>query len=170
MELVANLVSAGSKVGPVGAAAGLAAGGVFSAILQGLLNKLKAQTPGAYTGEREIGANGEAPTWSGRDGYLRRVHRGESIIAADKVKKYRGAIEAIHDGRLEQWVESSTAVTNYVTHGPAISNTTAPRLNDSRIVGALAGVGSMAEQRKQTELLAAIAAGFGANRSKRYRA
>lgn len=170
VELVANLVSAGSKVGPVGAAAGLAAGGVFSAILQGLLNKLKAQTPGAYTGEREIGANGEAPTWSGRDGYLRRVHRGESIIAADKVKKYRGAIEAIHDGRLEQWVESSTAVTNYVTHGPAISNTTAPRLNDSRIVGALAGVGSMAEQRKQTELLAAIAAGFGANRSKRYRA
>lgn len=168
-------------------AAGLARGAVIAALIKAAFAAVRGLISGAYTGERNIGGNGEAPIWSGRDGYIRRVDKGEDIIAANRTRKYRPILDMVHNDTLDKWLKgrmpgygmggmdwvSSIAVANgYVersrsstSHHHYAGDTM--DFNDRRIVGALGVLSSGKEQRKQTEILRKMA--VTRNRNPRYR-
>ena len=96
---------------------------------------------GAYYGEEYVSGKEVFP--GEKDSYIRRVHKGERIVTAEKNQRYRAPLHAIHEGKFEQFIE-----TNYVL--PRISaylqSDTGKRTTDSvmlakyydaNIVGAL---------------------------------
>ena len=88
VKIQSFLAADGAKFGPVGVAAGLAQGAIFALLIKALFAGVKAAVLGAYTGEELVGSAGEKPIWSGRDGYLRRVHKNEGIVDAATNVKY----------------------------------------------------------------------------------
>jgi hypothetical protein len=113
-----------------------------------------------------VGQDGGTKVHSGRDGYLARVHKGEHIMPTSLTKKYMPYLEMMRGGNFDTWLASMRNVSAY-GNGERV---TAPGFNDRRLVGALGGVGSVGEQRKQTELLAMLNSRMGRRRNKRYRA
>lgn len=94
-------IAAGSPT-PENVATGGVSGIIKGAILAGLVKALfavaKAQIAGAYTGEERVG-RGERPIWSGRDGYLRRVHKNEGIVDAGTNMAFLPEINTMRKGR-----------------------------------------------------------------------
>lgn len=85
-----------AKAGAPGALVGLAAGAAIAAVVKGLFAIFKTQIAGAYEGEEYVGRN-ERPQLPGtRDRYLRRLHKGERVVTADKNREYRDELHAIH--------------------------------------------------------------------------
>jgi hypothetical protein len=147
--------------------AGIVTGLAAAAIIKAAFAALRSQISGAYEGERLIGAGGERPVWSGKDGFLRRVHKNEGIVDAKTNTKYLPYIDMMRDGSFGSWVQSLGATNSYNASTPSIR---VDPFNDRRLVGAMSGVGSLREQRKQTELLAMVAQGLNRGRNARYTA
>lgn len=102
-KIQAQLAGEGAFLGPAGVLAGLAQGAVFALLIKALFAGVKAAVQGAYTGEELVG-QGEKPLWSGRDGYLRRVHKNEGIVDAETNVKYLPFINAMRKGEFERFV------------------------------------------------------------------
>lgn len=176
---IANTAKGAEKGGVAGAIAGAAIGAAIAAILSGIFNALKGSISGAYEGERNIGANGESPIWSGKDGYLRRVHKGEDIVRAQMARKHRGPLDAIHDDKFDDWLQRELAFTmpdfevmpaiNTYLEGDTGQRMTAaislPRGWDRNSVEATNRVAS--EQKRTNKLLLAIAEDKKRERSSR---
>ena len=160
------------KAGAPGAIAGLAAGAVIAGVIKGLFGILKAQIAGAYTGEERVGV-GEKPIWSGKDGYLRRVHKNEGIVDASTnmeflpemrtMRKGRKAYEAmIHHDYIAPAIAAlghrdDAKVNDFVASdmGQRIaSSVMLAKFYDANIVSALTRNGKY--ERQNTELLAAL--------------
>jgi hypothetical protein len=115
---------------------------------------------GGIVGERGVGTKFS----NGRDGYLSRVHKGEMIVPAAETSRYMPYLEMMRGGKFEEWVagmQNATAQGGY-------KDIKVPGFNDRKLVGAMGSVGSLSEQRKQTELLASLNRRMGRRANKRY--
>jgi hypothetical protein len=158
----ANIVAKeiGTK-GFAGIATGALLAGLIAAAFAGLRSQVLApsSTPKFYDGG-VVGRDGGTKVHGGRDGYLARVHNGEYIMPTAKTGRYMPYLEAMRDGRFESMMDA---------HRSYRSTQTAPvTFSDRGIVGALGSVGSLSEQRKQTELLGMLAERMARKPSKRY--
>lgn len=120
---------------------------------------------GAFYDGGIVGQDGGTKVHSGRDGYLARVHKGEHIMPTKAAQKYMPYLEMMRGGQFDTWLASMRNVTAYGNG----ERTRVAGFNDKRLVGALGGVGSAGEQRKQTELLASLNHRLGRRGNKRYR-
>ena len=85
-----------------GGVLGIARGAVLAGLVKALFAVAKAAITGAYLGERYIGEKGDRPMWTGKDGYLRRVHKGERIVTAKDNEQYWEPLEAIRKGTFDK--------------------------------------------------------------------
>lgn len=109
-EVVLKQTAQGGATGGVpGAIAGQAQAAIITAILTGLFSALISSIGGAFKGEEFITGRPDIPGAT-RDAYLRRVHKGERIVTADKNRKYRDPLHAIHQGKFEQWKRDNMVV------------------------------------------------------------
>jgi hypothetical protein len=151
-------------------ATGITRAAILTALIKAATAGLKGLIAGAYTGERNIG-EGERPLWSGRDGFLRRVDKGEDIIASKRTRQYRGELDAIHQGRLREYIAQNYA---FMFHAAGASTSTTINrheggtisFSDKGIVGAIGS--SAMEERRQTAILAHIAKRMRTPQGKRY--
>ena len=147
-----------------GGTLGLAQAAVLAALIRGAFALLKSQLAGSFYDGGIVGKDGGTKVHSGRDGYLARVHKGEHIMPTATTNKYLPYLEAMRNGTFEDMLSTTAALNAYAA--PTVTAT--PSFNDRRIVGALGGVGSLSEQRKQTQLLGMLAERMARNPSKRY--
>ena len=159
-KIQAFLAGDGAKFGPIGVAAGLAQGAIFALLIKALFAGVKAAVLGAYTGEELVGANGEKPVWSGRDGYLRRVHKNEGIVDAATNVKYLPIINAMRGGNFEKYIEQQFAMRRANEYlgsddGRRMAISVMPaKFQDKNMVGEMKL--TRAEQKRTNELLAAL--------------
>ena len=85
-------------------------------------------------------------------------------MPTDKTNKYLPYLEAMRHGNFEDMIRTTAQLNSFSP--PSL--TQVPSFNDRRLVGAMGGVGSIEEQRKQTELLAALNRQLSQRPSKRY--
>jgi hypothetical protein len=149
-----------------GGAAGIIQFTALLAILRGVIALARSAVAGAFYDGGIVGKDGGTKYKNGKDGYLVRAHEGEHIMPTNTTRKYLPYLEAMRNGTFERMISTTAALNSFEPS----ATTTTTSFNDKRLVGALGGVGSVSEQRKQTELLAAIARGMSAGRSKRYHA
>lgn len=163
-----------------GGTLGLVQAALLTALIKGVMATLRASLAGAYEGEEYIKGK---PMWSGKDGHLRRVHTGERIVAADKNARHWDALDAIHKGRFQDYIDSvhiaplieamghrddaRIAALNDSDTGRRIAASVmmAP-FYDKNIIDALGR--STSEERRQSELLAIIARGLRPRSSRYY--
>jgi hypothetical protein len=148
-------------------ALGIARAAIIGALIKGALAALRSQLAGSFYEGGIVGRDGGTKVHGGRDGYIANVHKGEHIMPTDKTRKYLSHLEMMRDGSYDGWVRSLSAASNYTTSSPTIK---VDPYNDRRLVGAMSGVGSLREQRKQTELLAMVASGLRRGTNARYTA
>jgi hypothetical protein len=164
---------AGAALNPLVAAGGPAAIAAFAAptiaklkigagisIATILAQAISGAYEGGIVGEKGVGTKFS----SGRDGYLSRVHKGEMIVPAAETARYMPYLEMMRGGKFEEWVagmQNATAQGGY-------KDIKVPGFNDRKLVGAMGSVGSLSEQRKQTELLASLNRRMGRRGNKRY--
>lgn len=154
-------IAQGTATGPpgIGTAAGIVQGIAVSALIKGLFAAIKAQIAGAYYGEESIGGP-EAFPGESRDTYLRRVHKGERIVTAERNKQYAEPLHAIHTGDFDQFVEKTYVI-------PAInaylSSDTGQRMSTSVMLAKFYDKGIREEQRstrkaieEQTRVMSAL--------------
>lgn len=159
-KIQATLAGEGAVLGPAGVIAGLAQGAIFALLIKALFAGVKAAVLGAYTGEELVGANGEKPVWSGRDGYLRRVHKNEGIVDAQTNVKYLPVINAMRGGNFEKYVEQQYAMKRANEYlgsddGRRMAISVMPaKFQDKNMVGEMKL--TRAEQKRTNELLAAL--------------
>lgn len=159
-KIQATLAGEGAVLGPAGVIAGLAQGAIFALLIKALFAGVKAAIQGAYTGEELVGANGEKPIWSGRDGYLRRVHKNEGIVDAETNVKYLPVINAMRGGNFEKYVEQQYAMRRANEYlgsddGRRMAISVMPaKFQDKNMVGEMKL--TRAEQKRTNELLAAL--------------
>jgi hypothetical protein len=162
--LAQAVIAVGPVAGPLLAAPAIAKLKIGAAL--NIATILAQAIGGAYEGGI-VGQGGVGTKiHSGRDGYASMVHKGEHIMPTDMTKKYMPYLEMMRGGNFDTWLASMRNVSAYGNG----DRTAAPGFNDRRLVGALGGVGSVGEQRKQTELLAMLNSRMGRRRNKRYRA
>ena len=89
--------------------AGAAIGAAIAAIISGIFSALKSSIGGAYHGEENIGGVPDIRGVS-RDQYIRRVHKGERIITAEKNRKHNDVLHAIHGGKFDEWKKANLMV------------------------------------------------------------
>ena len=147
-----------------GGVAGIAQAAILSALIRGAFALLKSQLAGSFYEGGIVGKDGGTKVHSGRDGYLIRAHQGEHIMPTDKTNKYLPYLEAMRHGNFEDMIRTTAQLNSFSP--PSL--TQVPSFNDRRLVGAMGGVGSIEEQRKQTELLAALNRQLSQRPSKRY--
>jgi hypothetical protein len=162
--LAQAVIAVGPVAGPLLAAPAIAKLKIGAAL--NIATILAQAIGGAYEGGI-VGQGGVGTKiHSGRDGYASMVHKGEHIMPTDMTKKYMPYLEMMRGGNFDTWLASMRNVSAYGNG----DRTAAPGFNDRRLVGALGGVGSVGEQRKQTELLAMLNSRMGRRMNKRYRA
>lgn len=137
-------------------ASGVARAAIIAALIRAALGAARAGISGAFYDGGIVGRDGGTKMHSGRDGYLVRAHYGEAFINARATAKYMPYIDAMNNDTFEHLVAISKAT----------SATPIPSFSDRGIVGAIGG--SIAEERRQTELLATIAKGMRRGVNKRY--
>jgi len=118
--------------------------------------------------------------WSGRDGFLRRLDRGERVVRTKTNEAHYDALEAMEAGRFDEWV-----LANYMPSFEAIidddrmvryansdtgqrmaASITLPRMFDKGMVTASGAIRK--EQQRTNELLAQVVKNAGRGTSKRY--
>jgi hypothetical protein len=160
--LAQAVIAAGPIAGPILAAPTIAKLKIGAGI--NIATILAQAISGAYEGGI-VGENGVGTKFSnGRDGYLSRVHKGEMIVPAAETSRYMPYLEMMRGGKFEEWVagmQNATAQGGY-------KDIKVPGFNDRKLVGAMGSVGSLSEQRKQTELLASLNRRMGRRVNKRY--
>jgi hypothetical protein len=149
-----------------GGTLGLAQAAVLSALIKGAFALLKSQLAGSFYDGGIVGKDGGTKYKNGRDGYLVRAHEGEHIMPTAATRKYLPYLEAMRNGTFEKMLNTTAQLSAF---SPSTS-TAVPSFSDRRLVGALGTVGSLAEQRKQTALLAMVAQGLNRGRNARYTA
>lgn len=172
-EVVLKQTAQGGATGGVpGAIAGQAQAAIITAILTGLFSALVSSIGGAFKGEEMIGGKPDIPGAT-RDQYIRRVHKGERIVTADKNRKYYEPLQAIHEGKFERWKLENMMVMPEInryldgdTGQRMASSIMLAKYYDKNIVEALGS--SRKEQRKTNELLAEIAHQRNDRRSSRH--
>ncbi len=152
---------------------GLARGLVLAGIVKALFGVAKASIQGNYEGDPYVGGDGTRPNFKGRDGYLRRLDKGERVVRTKTNERHYDGLEAMERGTFDAWVDK-----NYII--PAIEglrinddakmlryrdtdigqrmaqSITLPRMFDRGIVGAMNG--TRKEQQQTNDLLAALVA------------
>jgi hypothetical protein len=128
--------------------------------------QILAQTIAGFYEGGIVGKDGGTKYKNGKDGYLIRAHEGEHIMPTATTRKYLPYLEAMRSGTFERMISTTAALNSIDLPTPQVTST----YSDKKLVGALGGVGSANEQRRQTELLAMIARGLNRGQSKRYRA
>ncbi len=172
-EVVLKQTAQGGATGGVpGAIAGQAQAAIITAILTGLFSALVSSIGGAFKGEEMIGGKPDIPGAT-RDAYIRRVHKGERIVTADKNRKYYEPLQAIHEGKFERWklehMMVMPEINRYLdgdTGQRMASSIMLAKYYDKNIVEALGS--SRKEQRRTNELLAEIAHQRNDRRSSRH--
>jgi hypothetical protein len=147
-------------------AAGVARALVIGALIKAAFSVLKSQLAGSFYDGGIVGKDGGTKYKNGRDGYLVRAHEGEHIMPTAATRKYLPYLEAMRNGTFEKMLSTTAQLSAF---SPSTS-TAVPSFSDRRLVGALGTVGSLAEQRKQTALLAMVAQGLNRGRNARYTA
>lgn len=141
------------------------------AIAAGLLNvaRIRSSIQGAYEGEEYVSGKQAFP---GKDGHLRRLHTGERVVTAKANKEHWDALDAMHRGRYDEYIESTyiapliaalahrddgrVAAFNDSDTGQRLAQSVMlAKFYDANIVGELKA--NRREARAQTELLAALA-------------
>lgn len=103
LQIIANSTAKGAETGGApGAAVGLIAGVVIGAIIKGLFTAVRSQVLANYKGDPYVEGT---PQWSGRDGYLRRLDKGERVVTAKANQEHWEPLQAIHEGRFDNWLE-----------------------------------------------------------------
>jgi hypothetical protein len=148
--------------------AGIAKAALIAALIKGAFGLLRSQLAGSFYEGGIVGRDGGTKMHSGRDGYIANVHKGEMIMPTDKTNRYLPYLEMMRDGKFEKFLNTTAQLNGY--SAKATTSTATPSFNDRRLVGALGGVGSLSEQRKQTALLAMVAQGLNRARNARYTA
>ena len=149
-----------------GGTLGIAKAAILTALIKAALAAVRGAISGAYEGGI-VGENGVGTKFSnGRDGYLSRVHKGEMIVPAAETKKYMPYLDMMRGGNFEEYIQGLRSSVSFSGGRESAGQS----FNDKRLVGALGTVGSLNEQRKQTELLASLNARMGRGINKRYRA
>jgi hypothetical protein len=160
--LAQAVIAAGPIAGPILAAPTIAKLKIGAGI--NIATILAQAISGAYEGGI-VGEKGVGTKFSnGRDGYLLRVHKKEHIMPAEESQRYMPYLEMMRGGKFEEWVagmQNATAQGGY-------KDIKVPGFNDRKLVGAMGSVGSLSEQRKQTELLASLNRRMGRRANKRY--
>lgn len=149
-----------------GGTLGIAKAAILTALIKAALAAVRGAISGAYEGGI-VGENGVGTKFSnGRDGYISRVHKGEMIVPAAETKKYMPYLEMMRGGNFEEYIQGLRSSVSFAGGRDGAGQS----FSDKRLVGALGTVGSLNEQRKQTELLASMNARMGRGINKRYRA
>lgn len=106
----AQAISAGSP-DPANVASGGTLGIIRGVILAGIVKALfgaaKAAITANFEGDPYVGGDGSRPTWSGRDGFLRRLDKGERVVTRRTNEEHFPALEAMESGRFDDWVLSN---------------------------------------------------------------
>jgi ADP-ribose pyrophosphatase YjhB (NUDIX family) len=165
--LIAAFNALGIEAGTKGVA-GIATGLLIGALIKSAFAALRSQLAGSFYEGGIVGKDGGTKMHSGRDGYIANVHKGEMIMPTDKTNRYLPYLEMMRDGKFEKFLNTTAQLNGY--SAKATTSTATPSFNDRRLVGTMAGVGSLREQRKQTELLAMVAQGLNRGRNARYTA
>jgi hypothetical protein len=149
-------------------ALGIARAAIIGALIKGALAALRSTIAGSFHDGGLVGRDGGSKMHGGRDGWLARVEKDEYIMPTDKTNRYMPYLEMMRDGKFEKFLNTTAQLNGY--SAKATTSTATPSFNDRRLVGALGGVGSLSEQRKQTALLAMVAQGLNRGRNARYTA
>lgn len=136
-------VETGTK-GLAGVATGLALGVAIKAAFAALRGQLGRKDGEAYVGGK--------PMFSGTDGHLRFLDKGERVVRTKTNERYFPLLEMMEKGTFDRWLYSNMSAK---TSAPVTATST---FSDKRLVGALGSVGSITEQRKQTAILQQLAA------------
>lgn len=105
VQITAGTTAGGATTGgPAGAVAGLAQGLALTALIKALFAGIKGLITANYQGDPFVGGDGSTPTWAGRDGYLRRLDKGERVVTGRTNKKHFGLFEAAEKDRVEDYV------------------------------------------------------------------
>lgn len=157
------------KGGAPGALIGLAAGAAIAGVIKGLFALFKSQIAGNYQGDPYISGT---PTWSGRDGHLRRLDEGERVVTKRDNLNHWDELEAMRKGTYDdliyrKHIAPAIEAIGYNDMGNVnayLSSDTGQRIAqsvmlakfyDANIVGELKRGGK--QGKVQTELLAQIA-------------
>lgn len=104
LEITGILIEKGAESGGLpGAILGAVAGALIVGLLEGAFAALKSQVAGNYQGDPYIEGR---PDYSGRDGYLRRLDKGERVVTAKDNDKYWEPLEAMRKGRFDDWMSN----------------------------------------------------------------
>lgn len=147
-----------------GGTLGIAQAAILTALIKAALAGVRGALAGSFYEGGIVGQDGGVRMHGGRDGYLARVHKGEHIMPTVETNKYMPYLEMMRGGKFEEWVagmQNATAQGGY-------KDIKVSGFNDRKLVGAMGSVGSLSEQRKQTELLASLNRRMGRRGNKRY--
>jgi hypothetical protein len=97
---------------------GIARGIILAGLVKALFGAAKAAITANYMGDPFVGGDGTAPTWSGRDGYLRRLDKGERVVTSKDNAAYWDDLEAMRKGKwddhvLDRYIAPAIAALNW---------------------------------------------------------
>ena len=159
---------------------GIARGIVLAGIVKALFGAAKAAITANYEGDPYVGGDGSKPMWSGRDGFLRRLDRGERVVRTKTNEAHYDALEAMEAGKFDDWVlanympafdaiiddDRMVRYANSDTGQRMAASITLPRMFDKGMVTASGAIRK--EQQRTNELLAQMVKNAGRGTSKRY--
>lgn len=151
---------------------GIARGIVLAGLVKALFGIAKAQLTANFDGDPYVGGDGSRPMWSGRDGYLRRLDKGERVVTSKDNDRYWDDLEAMRKGRwddhiLDKYIGPAVAALQWEDDRKAsdfvasdfgsrmASSVMLAKYYDANIVRGLKDNARI--ERQQTELLATIA-------------
>ena len=90
----------------------------MAGLVKALFGAAKAAITANYMGDPFVGGDGTAPTWSGRDGYLRRLDKGERVVTSKDNAAYWDDLEAMRKGKwddhvLDRYIAPAIAALNW---------------------------------------------------------
>ena len=155
-----------------GGISGIARGVVLAGLVRALFGIAKAQLTANFDGDPYVGGDGSRPMWSGRDGYLRRLDKGERVVTSKDNDRYWDDLEAMRKGRwddhiLDKYIGPAVAALQWEDDRKAsdfvasdfgsrmASSVMLAKYYDANIVRGLKDNARI--ERQQTELLATIA-------------
>jgi hypothetical protein len=97
---------------------GIARGIILAGLVKALFGAAKAAITANYMGDPFVGGDGTSPTWSGRDGYLRRLDKGERVVTSKDNAAYWDDLEAMRKGKwddhvLDRYIAPAIAALNW---------------------------------------------------------
>jgi hypothetical protein len=97
---------------------GIARGIILAGLVKALFGAAKAAITANYLGDPFVGGDGTSPTWSGRDGYLRRLDKGERVVTSKDNAAYWDDLEAMRKGKwddhvLDRYIAPAIAALNW---------------------------------------------------------